>query len=127
RLQDEPDYRWHGQIDFTDNGIDPASGTIRARAIVANSGGFLTSGMFGSMRSSSGRPVTALLVPDSAVLTDQAGKMVMTIGKNGRGHGSRPDRATDQWRRRHALHVAPVDGRRASDGHRHLQARHRSR
>jgi RND family efflux transporter MFP subunit len=83
RLQDEPDYRWHGQVDFTDNGIDPNSGTIRARAIVANTGGFLTPGMFGSMRSSSGRPVTALLVPDSAVMTDQAGKMVMTIGKNG--------------------------------------------
>ena len=83
RLQDEPDYRWHGQIDFTDNGIDPASGTIRARAILANGTGFLTPGMFGSMRLSSGRPVTALLVPDSAVLTDQAGKMVMTIGKNG--------------------------------------------
>src|SRR3954451_23829149 len=47
RLQDEPDYRWHGQVDFTDNGIDLASGTIRARAIVANSGGFLTPGMFG--------------------------------------------------------------------------------
>jgi RND family efflux transporter MFP subunit len=83
RLQDEPDYRWHGKVDFTDNGIDPASGTIRARAVVANSGGFLTPGMFGSMRLSSGRPVTALLVPDSAVLTDQAGKMVMTIGANG--------------------------------------------
>ena len=83
RLQDEPDYRWHGQVDFTDNGIDPASGTIRARAVLANTGGFLTPGMFGSMRLSNGRPVTALLVPDSAVMTDQAGKMVMTIGKNG--------------------------------------------
>ena len=83
RLQDEPDYRWHGKVDFTDNGIDPASGTIRARAIIANSGAFLTPGMFGSMRLSGGRPVTALLVPDSAVLTDQAGKMVMTISKNG--------------------------------------------
>jgi RND family efflux transporter MFP subunit len=83
RLQDEADYRWHGQVDFTDNGIDPASGTIRARALLANGGGFLTPGMFGSMRLSSGRPVTALLVPDSAVMTDQAGKMVMTIGKNG--------------------------------------------
>ena len=83
RLQDEPDYRWHGKIDFTDNGIDAASGTIRARAILVNGTGFLTPGMFGSMRLSSGRPVTALLVPDSAVLTDQAGKMVMTIGKNG--------------------------------------------
>ena len=35
------------------------------------------------MRLSTQRPVNALLVPDSAVQTDQAGKMVMTIGKNG--------------------------------------------
>ena len=83
RLQDEPDYRWRGQVDFTDNGIDPNSGTIRARAVVANPQGFLTPGMFGSMRLSTGRPVVALMVPDSAVQTDQAGKMVMTIGKNG--------------------------------------------
>jgi RND family efflux transporter MFP subunit len=83
RLQDEPDYRWHGQVDFTDNGIDPNSGTIRARAVVANGTGFLKPGMFGSMRLSSGRPVTALLVPDSAVLTDQAGKSVFVMGKNG--------------------------------------------
>ncbi len=83
RLQDEPDYRWNGRVDFTDNGIDPNSGTIRARAVVANPDGFLTPGMFGSMQLSSGRPVTALLVPDSAVLTDQTGKIVMVIGKNG--------------------------------------------
>lgn len=83
RLQDEADYRWHGQVDFTDNGLNASSGTIRARAIVANNTGFLTPGMFGTMRLSSGRPVTALLLPDSAVATDQAGKSVMTIGANG--------------------------------------------
>jgi membrane fusion protein, multidrug efflux system len=83
RLQDEPDYRWRGTVDFTDNGIDPNSGTIRARAVIRNPQGFLTPGMFGGMRLSSGRPVTALLVPDSAVLTDQAGRSVMTIGPNG--------------------------------------------
>ena len=26
RLQDEPDYRWHGRLDFADNGIDTRSG-----------------------------------------------------------------------------------------------------
>ena len=83
RLQDEPDYRWRGRVDFTDNQIDPNSGTIRARAVVANADGFLTPGMFGSMRLASRIPVNALLVPDSAVLTDQAGKMVMVIGKSG--------------------------------------------
>ncbi|HUG80152.1 MAG TPA: efflux RND transporter periplasmic adaptor subunit [Bryobacterales bacterium] len=83
RLQDEPNYRWRGRVDFTDNGIDPNSGTIRARALVANRDGFLTPGMFGSMRLASRVPVTALLVPDSAVLTDQTGRMVMTIGPKG--------------------------------------------
>ena len=83
RLQDEPDYRWHGRVDFTDNGIDPNSGTIRARAVVANRDGFLTPGMFGSMRMAGGAPISVLLVPDSAVLTDQTGKMVMTVGPNG--------------------------------------------
>ena len=83
RLQDEADYRWHGRVDFTDNGLDSSSGTIKARAIVANNAGFLTPGMFGTMRLSSGRPVDALLLPDSAVSTDQAGKSVMTIGANG--------------------------------------------
>jgi membrane fusion protein, multidrug efflux system len=83
RLQDEADYRWRGQVDFTDNGLDPGSGTIRARAVIANPEGFLTPGLFGSMRLAGRRPVNALLVPDSAVLTDQAGKSVMTIGPNG--------------------------------------------
>jgi RND family efflux transporter MFP subunit len=83
RLQDEADYRWRGTVDFTDNGIAGDSGTIRARAVVANRDGFLVPGVFGSMRLASRRPVNALLVPDSAVITDQAGKIVMTIGKNG--------------------------------------------
>ena len=83
RLQDEPDYRWRGTVDFTDNGIERNSGTIRARAVVANPDGFLVPGIFGSMRLASRRPVDVLLVPDSAVITDQAGKIVMTIGENG--------------------------------------------
>ena len=83
RLQDEMDYRWRGTVDFTDNGIAGNSGTIRARAVIANPDGFLVPGVFGSMRLASRRPVNVLLVPDSAVLTDQAGKAVMTIGKNG--------------------------------------------
>jgi RND family efflux transporter MFP subunit len=83
RLQDEPGYSWRGRVDFTDNGLDANSGTIRARAVIPNRDAFLTPGMFGSMRTSSGRPVMALLVPDSAVLTDQAGKMVMTLDAKG--------------------------------------------
>ena len=83
RLQDETDYRWRGRLDFADNGLDARSGTIRPRAVVANAGQFLTPGMFGNMRLSTGQPVNALLVPDSAVQTDQARKIVLVADKAG--------------------------------------------
>jgi len=83
RLQDEIGYRWTGRLDFTDNGLDPKSGTIRGRAVVRNAGAFLTPGMFGNMRLSTGRPTNALLVPDAAVQTDQARKLLLVVGPDG--------------------------------------------
>jgi RND family efflux transporter MFP subunit len=83
RLQDEGDYRWHGSLDFTDNGLDPRSGTIRARAVVRNPDNFLTPGMFGNMRLASAGKVNALLVPDAAVVTDQTRKLLLVVDGNG--------------------------------------------
>lgn len=82
RLQDETDYRWNGKLDFTDNGLDARSGTIRVRALVANPNGFLKPGMFGNMRLANGGKVRALLVPDEAVQADQARKVVLTVGQD---------------------------------------------
>ena len=83
RLQDEADYAHRGRLDFTDNGLDPRSGTIRARAVFANPERFLTPGMFGNMRLASGGTTRALLVPDSAVQTDQARKILLVVNKDG--------------------------------------------
>jgi RND family efflux transporter MFP subunit len=83
KLQDEPDYRWHGRLDFTDNGLDTRSGTIRLRAVVSNPTQFLTPGMFGNMRLSTSGTTAALLVPDAAVQTDQARKIVLVVAKDG--------------------------------------------
>nr|WP_227698791.1 efflux RND transporter periplasmic adaptor subunit [Sphingomonas hengshuiensis] len=83
QLQDEADYRWKGKLDFTDNRLDARSGTIRGRAVLANPGMFLTPGMFGNMRLSAGGTAQALLVPDAAISTDQARKIVMVLGKDG--------------------------------------------
>jgi RND family efflux transporter MFP subunit len=83
RLQDETDYRWRGRLDFTDNGLDTRSGTIRLRAVLQNGRQFLTPGMFGNLRLSSGGTTAALLVPDSAVQTDQARKVVTVVGRDG--------------------------------------------
>jgi RND family efflux transporter MFP subunit len=83
RLQDEADFRWHGRVDFTDNGLDPRSGTIRLRATIHNPSLFLTPGMFGSLRMASGQVADALLVPDAAIQTDQARKIVLTVAADG--------------------------------------------
>lgn len=83
KLQDETAYRWQGRLDFTDNGLDPRSGTIRGRAVLSNPNLFLTPGMFGNMRLASGGTHPALLVPDAAVQTDQARKVVLTVAGDG--------------------------------------------
>ncbi len=83
RLQDEADYNWRGRLDFTDNGINQNSGTVRARAIVPNPNYFLAPGMFGNMRLADGGTTAALLVPDASIRTDQARKIVLTVGKDG--------------------------------------------
>jgi len=82
RLQDEADYKWRGRVDFTDNAIENGSGTIRARAVIANPDYFLVPGMFGNMRMNGGAAHRALLVPDGAVVTDQARKVVYIVGKD---------------------------------------------
>ena len=82
RLQDESSYNWKGRLDFTDNGLSQNSGTVRARAVVQNPDYFLAPGMFGNMRLADGGTTNALLVPDAAIRTDQARKIVLVVGKD---------------------------------------------
>ena len=83
RLQDETEYRWTGALDFTDNTLDPRSGTMRGRAVLRNPELFLTPGMFGNMRLSSGGTAQALMVPDAAIQTDQARKLLLVVAPDG--------------------------------------------
>jgi RND family efflux transporter MFP subunit len=83
RLPDEDDWTLKGILDFVDNRIDPASGTMRARAIVQNPNLFLTPGQFGRLGLPGSEPYQAILVPDRAVLSDQARKLVMTVDGEG--------------------------------------------
>ena len=83
RLQDEPDYRWKGRMDFVDNVLDTGSGTIRGRAVIANPDRFLNPGLFGHMRLLGSKPYTGLLLPDEAVATDQSRQVVQVVGPQG--------------------------------------------
>ena len=83
RLQDETDFRWKGRIEFIDNALDQNSGTIQARALVANPAGFLTPGMFGRMRRFESQPVQAMLIPDESVVNDQTRQIAYVVGNDG--------------------------------------------
>jgi RND family efflux transporter MFP subunit len=82
KLSDESDYTHTGSLDFVDNALDAGAGTIRARAIVSNPGGFLKPGMFGSARLEASKPYPALLVPDTAVMADAARQIVFVVDKS---------------------------------------------
>ncbi len=75
RLADETEFKHKGNMNFVDNAIDVKSGTIRARAIFPNPTGILTPGLFGHMRLFGGES-DALLIPDTAIASDQARKIV---------------------------------------------------
>jgi RND family efflux transporter MFP subunit len=82
KLIDEDTFSHEGRIDFVDNAIDRSSGTIRGRAQFKNPDGRLTPGMFGRIQISVSEPVQALLVPDSAIATEQVRKFVYVISKD---------------------------------------------
>jgi RND family efflux transporter MFP subunit len=82
-LSDEQDWKRHGELDFVDNEMDRGSGTIHARASLPNPDLFIAAGQFGRLRLPTSAPKPKLLVPDSAVSTDQSRKLVMTVAADG--------------------------------------------
>jgi membrane fusion protein, multidrug efflux system len=82
RLADETDYTHQGRMDFVDNALNAKTGTIRGRAVFENMDGLLTPGFFGRLRLFGGEH-DALLVPDSAIASDQSRKIIFTVAADG--------------------------------------------
>lgn len=78
-LDNEANFNREATLDFIDNTLDRSSGTIHARATVPNKDAHLTPGGFARVRVAVSRPSPALLVPDAAVLADQAEHLVLTV------------------------------------------------
>ncbi len=83
RLTDETQWKRQGILDFVDNSVDRGAGTIRARGVFANADLFITPGQFGRIRIPGSERYEAILVPDSALVTDQSRKIVMTVKDDG--------------------------------------------
>ena len=76
---DDDDVVYHGVFHAFDNQLDPASGTIRARAVVDNTDQLLTAGMYTQVRLGSPPKAPVLLVPESAIGTNQSKKFVLVV------------------------------------------------
>jgi multidrug efflux system membrane fusion protein len=79
-LPGDEDHVYRGTIDSFDNRIDPATGTIRARARFENADGALVPGMFVSVKLADAASGRQILVPERAVGFDQSKKFVYVVG-----------------------------------------------
>ena len=82
QLIDETDWVHKGNMTFVDNEIDPNSDSIRGHATFPNPDHVLLPGMFARARLFGAGEHQAVLVPDIAVVADQARKLVMVLGKD---------------------------------------------
>jgi RND family efflux transporter MFP subunit len=81
-LSDEEGFPHTGSVDFVDNRLNAATGSIRVRAVLDNADGRFTPGLSARVRLSSGASQPATMVPDRAIGTDQTRKVVMVVGPN---------------------------------------------
>lgn len=81
-LADSEDFNVHGRVDFLDNQIDAATGTLRARATVENTNGLLSPGLFVRLKFPIGKPGPALLIPEEAMASDQGRPFVYVVAES---------------------------------------------
>jgi RND family efflux transporter MFP subunit len=68
-----------GKVDFLDNRLDVSTGTLRVRAVIPNKDFSILPGQFGRVRLIGSAPYEALLLPDTAIATDQSRKIVFVV------------------------------------------------
>ncbi len=82
-LSDETGWHHKGKLDFLDNEMDRSSGTLHARATVPNADLLIAAGQFARLRVPTSGDADTLLVPDSAISTDQSRTILMTVAPDG--------------------------------------------
>ena len=78
-LANETGFPHDGRLNFVDNRVDGASGTISARALLSNPNGLFTPGLFARVRLLGNQRHPAILVQDQAIGTDQDRKFVLVL------------------------------------------------
>jgi multidrug efflux system membrane fusion protein len=78
-LAEDKDFPRAGTLNFLDNRIDPATGTIRGRALFRNQDHSLTPGLFVRLQLPGSSAYKGMLIQDRAVGTDLDKRFVLTV------------------------------------------------
>ena len=82
-LSDETGFPHHGTIEYVAPALDPATGTLLVRGILANPDRTLLPGFFVKMRLPMAKvDRNALLVPDRSLQEDQGGRYLLIVNKD---------------------------------------------
>ena len=79
QLEDEKGFPHKGILDFANNSVDTSTGTIQLRGIFPNPDKVMFPGLFAAVRIPLGPPKPGLVLPESAVLSDQEGDYVFVL------------------------------------------------
>jgi RND family efflux transporter MFP subunit len=78
-LADETDFSHAGTINFVDNHIDPATGTLRLRGVFNNPKRMMSPGLFVRVRLPIGAPRQSVVIAEAALGLDQGQKFVYVV------------------------------------------------
>jgi membrane fusion protein (multidrug efflux system) len=78
-----PDSTFHGTVASIDTRVDPVSRTVKVRARVPNAAGLLRPGMFLTVKLLH-RDVTALVIPEQAIVPEQSEQYVLVVLDEGK-------------------------------------------
>jgi len=79
QLDGEKGFDHEATLRFGDNRVDTNTGTIQVYGIVPNKNGMFVPGSRVRVRLTIGKPYTAMLVPDTAILSDQDKRYVLVV------------------------------------------------
>ncbi len=82
-LSDEREPLRQGQLNFSENRLDEATGTMRVRAIFPNPDKVLQPGLFGRINVPGSLPYEGILIPDEAIVSDQQWRLVYVVDESG--------------------------------------------
>ena len=83
QLSGESGFPHRGTLEYVAPAIDPATGTLLVRGILANPNRTMLPGMFANLRLPMGKVVkSALMVPDRALQEDQGGRYLLVVNQN---------------------------------------------